>query len=101
MKTHKLVCLLILILSSIYFLLVQDRKVEGERKKISSGKSFANQTRVDALPRESMSAAGFASERVWSGEDDWEPAIAADPSTSYVYQLTTRYTGPKPCNNCT
>jgi hypothetical protein len=43
----------------------------------------------------------------WAGEvpadptfDDWEPAIAADPTSAYVYILTTRY-GPKPCSgNC-
>jgi hypothetical protein len=100
MKTLRLFCMLTLFLCSACVLRTIDQKAEGERKKISSGKSFENQTRVEPLPRQSMAAPGFASERVWSGEDDWEPAIAADPSSSYVYQLTTRYTGPKPCNNC-
>ena len=44
----------------------------------------------------------------WAGEipidttvDDWEPAIAADPNSSYVYLLTTRYGTDKPCpGNC-
>ena len=44
----------------------------------------------------------------WFGEsvvdptvDDWEPAIAADPHTNYVYALTTRYGVPEPCKgNC-
>ena len=32
--------------------------------------------------------------------DDWEPAIAADPSAPFVYWLATRY-APKPCSgNC-
>ena len=43
----------------------------------------------------------------WAGEvpvdpvaDDWEPAIAADPGSGYVYTLVTRYAG-KPCSgNC-
>jgi len=43
----------------------------------------------------------------WAGEfpidaiaDDWEPAIAADPSAPWVYTLATRYAG-KPCpGNC-
>ena len=43
----------------------------------------------------------------WVGEvpadpafDDWEPAVAADPTSPYVYVLTTRYTV-KPCSgNC-
>jgi hypothetical protein len=44
----------------------------------------------------------------WVGEipidlaaDDWEPAIAADPSAPWVYLLTTRYGTDKPCpGNC-
>jgi hypothetical protein len=42
----------------------------------------------------------FDSERLWSTCNDWEPAIAVDPNSSYVYQLTTRYDGPTPCQNC-
>jgi hypothetical protein len=34
---------------------------------------------------------GWDSERVWSGEDDWEPFVSADPSSDYVYQMTTRF----------
>ena len=44
----------------------------------------------------------------WAGEqlmdpraDDWEPAVAADPNSTFVYLLTTRYGEPKPCpGNC-
>ncbi len=44
---------------------------------------------------------GWTTERVWkANQDDWEPAIAADPSDPYVYQLTTRYTGPERCDRC-
>jgi hypothetical protein len=32
-----------------------------------------------------------------SAADDWEPAIATDPSAPYVYSLYTRYGEPKPC----
>ena len=42
----------------------------------------------------------------WAGEqlanttaDDWEPAIAAAPTTSWVYMMTTRYTGPNACGS--
>ncbi len=45
--------------------------------------------------------AGWTTERVWKvGADDWEPAIAADPSAPYVYTLSTRYTGPARCPSC-
>jgi hypothetical protein len=35
---------------------------------------------------------GFESEQLWGepGRDDWEPVVAADPSSSWVYQMTTR-----------
>ena len=44
--------------------------------------------------------AGWAGERVWHRRtNDWEPAIAADPSSPSVYQLTTRY-GKTVCGRC-
>src|SRR3954466_15894410 len=45
-------------------------------------------------------APGWSSEARWSGSDDWEPTIAADPSSNWVYQATTRYGGPKACSSC-
>jgi hypothetical protein len=58
-----------------------------------AGKVFA----VQAAP-----AAGWAGEQlVDAAADDWEPAIAADPSAPNVYLLTTRYGTTKPCpGNC-
>ncbi|MGZ8629991.1 MAG: sialidase family protein [Actinomycetota bacterium] len=32
-------------------------------------------------------------------DDDWEPAIAAAPTSPWVYMMTTRYTGPNACGN--
>lgn len=75
-------------------------KPNGEQKKTSSGKSYLSETTVLRAPSMSAAATGFDSERAWSGYDDWEPAIAADPSSTYVYQLTTRYNGPAACNGC-
>jgi hypothetical protein len=48
-------------------------------------------------------AAGWAGEQPFepSAADDWEPAIAADPSAPYVYMVVTRYGVSKPCGgNC-
>jgi hypothetical protein len=52
-------------------------------------------------PTAAAAATGWAGEQVTDGiSDDWEPAIAADPSSGYVYTLVTRYAG-KPCaGNC-
>ena len=63
----------------------------GERKEQWSGKNFASQTDVQTQRRPSATAPGWDSERVWSGNDDWEPFVAADRSSSYVYQMTTRF----------
>jgi hypothetical protein len=36
-------------------------------------------------------AAGWQGEQVWSlTANDWEPAIAVDPSSTWVYEATTR-----------
>ena len=71
-----------------------------EKKKTASGISYLEQTTVAATPGPAA-APGWDVERVMSGQDDWEPANAVDPvNGNYVYQLTTRYTGPKACQNC-
>jgi hypothetical protein len=45
-------------------------------------------------------APGWVGEQVVSPTaDDWEPAIAADPSAPYVYTLVTRYSGSTACGN--
>jgi hypothetical protein len=73
---------------------------DGRGEKRGTGRSFVRRTVVAPAPTLSPKVAGFDSERAWSGQDDWEPAIAADPITSDVYQMTTRYSGPKPCKGC-
>lgn len=74
--------------------------ITGKARTDAVGASQAGQVVVEAQPNASPLAAGFDSERLWSAFNDWEPAIAVDPSSSYVYQLTTRYDGPEPCNRC-
>ena len=44
-------------------------------------------------------ATGWEGERIWHrSANDWEPALAADPSSRYVYQVTTRYG--RRCDGC-
>ncbi|MEX0832898.1 MAG: sialidase family protein [Actinomycetota bacterium] len=46
-------------------------------------------------------AGGFDAERIWSTtNDDWESVVAADPSSNFVYQLTTRIDGASACGTC-
>ena len=47
---------------------------------------------------------GWTTEQRWGPHDDWEPNIAADPSSSWLYQMTTQYGGHRVCrprmNHC-
>ncbi|MEX0984051.1 MAG: sialidase family protein [Actinomycetota bacterium] len=47
-------------------------------------------------------AAGWRGQRIMDpDDDDWEPAVAADPKAPWVYLLSTRYGAGKPCaGNC-
>jgi hypothetical protein len=46
-------------------------------------------------------AAGWARETLLSGHfDAWEPNIATDPSSSYVYAVYNRFDGPRACAQC-
>ncbi|MCI0612939.1 glycoside hydrolase, partial [bacterium] len=94
----KIFCLFLLVAN--VFIAPSHSRVDGEKKKTSTGKSYLYSTRVERFERPSYVAKEFAAERVWSGHDDWEPAIAVDPSSAYVYQMTTRYTGKRPCDIC-
>ena len=79
---------------------VAPRIAVGEAEKVGSGRSLAGQLTVESQPSASGRNAGFDRARLWSEFDDWEPAIAADPSSDFVYQLTTRYDGPPACPDC-
>jgi len=55
---------------------------------------------IYSRPTNSHSNNSFEAERQWGPYNDWEPAIAIDRTTGYVYQLTTRYDGPELCKRC-
>ncbi|HEX5627696.1 MAG TPA: sialidase family protein [Actinomycetota bacterium] len=67
----------------------------------------ANEQGVRWQVRTKVAAASAAPAPGWAGErvadpvaDDWEPAIAADPTAPFVYLMTTHF-GDKPCpGNC-
>ena len=70
-------------------------RLEALREAKAAG-IFGRRQRIRLAP-----AAGWAGEQLMNpATDDWEPAIAADPSAPFVYLITTRY-APKPCpGNC-
>jgi hypothetical protein len=83
---------------------VVDSAATGEReeaeKRAAGSPLPAALLTIEKSPMRSALTTGFDAERLWSAYNDWEPAIAVDPSSSYVYQLTTRYDGPAACRNC-
>jgi hypothetical protein len=76
--------------------LTTEARLEALREARAAGRFGRAQT-VIAAP-----AAGWSGARVMNPKtDDWEPAVAADPRSSFVYLITTRYGEPKPCpGNC-
>ena len=44
---------------------------------------------VSAAPAGPRAAGGWTAEQRWSPANDWEPNIAADPSSAWLYQMTT------------
>lgn len=73
---------------------------QGKGEKRLTGLSLKAQTEVRTEVVASLAAPGWNGERVWSGYDDWEPTVATRPNSSEVWQLTTRYNGPKACKGC-
>lgn len=71
---------------------------EGEARKTPSGRTPTGPLMAGGLPIAGLY--GFEQERLWSVYDDWEPALAVDPVSADVYQVATRYDGPKPCSAC-
>jgi hypothetical protein len=72
--------------------LTKRRQPDQDASRPHSAISYADRTRVESTPSAS-DLSTFDSERVWSGENDWEPSVAADPVRPHVYQLTTRWIG--------
>lgn len=73
---------------------------KNEAFEVAKEKGIAGQSRPTGAAA-AAAAAGWAGEQpVDNVADDWEPAIATDPSAPWVYTLVTRY-GDKPCpGNC-
>ena len=76
-----------------------ERSEDADEKRPKGTPDYLAPISILPQPFESSVASGWDSERLWSRHVDWEPAVAADPSAPYVYQLTTRYYVPG-CDGC-
>jgi hypothetical protein len=61
------------------------------RPDVTAARSSATQTVASSGVKAAPPAPGFTSEALWSSSDDWEPNVATAPNSSYVYEVTTRY----------
>jgi hypothetical protein len=51
--------------------------------------------------RDHIPTPGWHGSTLWDHRyDDWEPALASDPNSAFVYQMGTRWYGPKACAAC-
>ena len=64
---------------------------------VCSGRVVVGRTAAAAMPAGHRPAGGWTAEQRWSLKNDWEPNIAADPSSAWLYQMTTQYGGPSVC----
>lgn len=86
----------------------EEEEGEEEGVDIAEAKARPNGITKQVWPTGvTIGAVATAAAPGWSGQtpisptaDDWEPAIAFDPSGTYAYLLTTRYGAPKACGNC-
>jgi len=80
----------------------QEQATQVKERQAAYAAALANGTAGKVLPITGTPAGGWVGEKVVDATvDDWEPAIAADPHSNYVYVLATRYGVPEPCKgNC-
>jgi hypothetical protein len=86
-----------------------DEQTEGVHERVAAWEAAKRQGRAgQSKPTSYLTGALAPAATGWVGErpidttvDDWEPAIATDPHSSYAYLLVTRYGTAKPCpGNC-
>jgi hypothetical protein len=81
----------------------EDPAREAE-EHVGAAVTAAAQSRITRAEARAMAPlappAGWAGEIKLGVEDTWEPTIAADPNTPYLYVMYNRFGGPKACNRC-
>jgi hypothetical protein len=86
-----------------------DEQTLGVHERVEAWEAARKLGRAgQSKPTSFLTGAAAPAATGWVGEtpidttvDDWEPAIAADPHSSYAYLLVTRYGTDKPCpGNC-
>jgi hypothetical protein len=72
---------------------------DGRRAAIKTARAEGTYGRTGTIRH--VSTPGWGRAQDWSPRnDDWEPALAADPREPWVYQATTRYYGSRACDSC-
>jgi hypothetical protein len=82
-----------------------DEQTEGVHERVEAWEAARKLGKAgQSKPTSFLTGAAAPAATGWVGEtpidttvDDWEPAIATDPHSSYAYLLVTRYGTAKPC----
>ncbi|HJO03614.1 MAG TPA: sialidase family protein [Acidobacteriota bacterium] len=69
-----------------------------EAQHVRGAPDYRSDAAIERLPVPGR-AVGWDRERLWSSHVDWEPVVAADPRSDWVYQMASRYYAP-PCEGC-
>jgi hypothetical protein len=78
----------------------KQERAEATRARMEAMQNFPERTgTADSAPVKHIPGATWAGAQKFGNQNDWEPDIAADPSSNYVYWVTTRY-GDRACNKC-
>jgi hypothetical protein len=70
-------------------LLARGRQDTTLARRAPRGREVSSAPITARVPAVTSSA--FSNEALWSSYNDWEPNVATAPGSSYVYELTTRY----------
>jgi hypothetical protein len=76
-----------------------DQNVTGQRLDALTAARSNGRFGGSAASTTSPASGWVGSRLLNAATDDWEPAVAADPTAPYVYMLTTRYGQPKTCSS--
>jgi len=75
-------------------------KRAGKARRSKRAPGWPGEPPPRRIPTQAPIESRFETAQLWSNAIDWEPAIAVDRTSSYVYQMTNRYGVPECASGC-
>ncbi len=76
----------------------QRERGAGDAQRVRGAPDYLSRAMIESSPVAGRHA-GWDRERLWSPHVDWEPVVAADRGSGWVYQMASRYFA-SPCDGC-